>query len=132
MIRLAGGHALLLAAIITASSAHAVSQESSQALSPEDQQALNAMVDMVKDTIMGQKNFAAKTLESCLLAFGHKQFCECLSQELPITQTFDSYIFFVTADKESLNYSQLGAEDKSLIDNATHARDTCVRQLGKH
>ncbi len=93
------------------------------------QQEINEVVDLAKEVIMGQKNFASQTVMSCLRAFGHKQFCDCLSRQLPVTQSFDSYIFFITTEKEDLNYRNLNSDDRQLIDNAAQARELCVKEM---
>ena len=96
----------------------------------QEQKEIREVVDLAKSVIMGQKDFAGQTLLSCLRAFGHKQFCDCLSRELPKTQSFDSYVFFITTNKSELNYDKLPDDDRELIDSADHARETCVKGMG--
>jgi len=96
----------------------------------QEQMEIREVVDLAEDVIMGQKDFAGQTMLSCLRAFGHKQFCDCLSRELPKTQSFDSYVFFITTDKVDLNYDKLPSDDRQLIDNADRARETCVKGMG--
>lgn len=96
----------------------------------QEQKEIREVVDLAEDVIMGQKDFAGQTLFSCLRAFGHKQFCDCLSRELPRTQSFDSYVFFITTDKVDLNYDKLPSDDRQLVDDADQARESCVKGMG--
>lgn len=96
-----------------------------------EQGKIREVVNIARDAMLGQKNFTDETTSSCLMAFGHKLFCQCLSSELPGTQSFDSYIFFTTMSEEDVNHPGVKQDDRELALNARHARDVCVKQLAE-
>ncbi len=67
---------------------------------------------------------------SCLKAFGHETFCNCLSDNMPgpgmIVLSFYEYIAATTKSKEDLKYDQLPDNKKQLIDSLRQLRGKCV------
>lgn len=68
---------------------------------------------------------AEKKLQ-CIKAFGHNDFCNCISEKSPSGLSFLGYIIAVSNTKEELNYSNLSEEDRGMVDNARKAREECV------
>ncbi len=74
-----------------------------------------------------------KTL--CLRAFGHKLFCDCLSDNMPgpgmIVLSFYEYIAATTKSKEDLKYNHLPDDKKRVIDELRKTREKCVEELNR-
>jgi hypothetical protein len=87
-------------------SSDALSQQSFQQFESMSQfeQALAAI-----DEIKHRKQF------ECVLAIANRALCECLSRKLPVNTYFRSYAF-ANQEKEGLEYGQLSAADKSIVD----------------
>jgi hypothetical protein len=65
----------------------------------------------------------------CVKAFGNKQYCDCLTQHLPVgVLSFPQYVILVTSTREELNYDQMQNMDKELVDLSMAARNTCVKK----
>ena len=82
---------------------------------------------LAEDAMVKSKNRSDVRLVQCLKAFGHVKFCECIKEKLPVYQSFDSYFFIITTDKDELNYENLDGDDKELLDNTHKVRDVCVK-----
>jgi hypothetical protein len=67
--------------------------------------------------------------EQCLQAFGHRKFCTCIGENLPVALTFQNYVSITTHTKQENNYSSLNKEDKKIYDLSVSTRDQCVKQL---
>ena len=69
----------------------------------------------------------------CLKSFGHKKFCECLSNNLAvrsdITLDLRIYIAVTTRTKKELGYELLPKQDQDLVDNAFMVREKCVKEI---
>ncbi len=63
----------------------------------------------------------------CLKAFGNQDFCQCLSDNLPVSVSFQLYVTIVTTPKDKLGYSELDQENKGVVDVAINAREKCVK-----
>jgi hypothetical protein len=72
---------------------------------------------------------------SCLKAFGHEMFCNCLSDNMPgpgmIVLSFYEYIAATTKSKEDLKYNQLPEDQKKMIDALRKTREICVEELNR-
>jgi len=97
----------------------------------EDKENLKETINMVKDVLVKSADRSDVRFIQCLKAFGHLNFCECIKSELPVYQSFDSYFFIITTDKDELNFEQLEGDDKELIINTHKVRDTCVNKAFK-
>lgn len=62
----------------------------------------------------------------CVKAFGDNKFCKCLSENLPIVDTFEDYITIVTSTRDELNYNNRNDDDKKTIDLTYKTREMCV------
>src|SRR2546423_14996029 len=47
----------------------------------------------------------------CIRAFGHPEFCECLSQQTPVGASFQTYVAVVTQTKDELSDATLSSDD---------------------
>jgi hypothetical protein len=64
----------------------------------------------------------------CLKAFGNQDFCQCLSDNLPVPVSFELYVTIVTTPKDKLGYSELDQENKDIVDVTINAREKCVKK----
>lgn len=64
----------------------------------------------------------------CLKAFGNQEFCQCLSDNLPVPVSFELYVTIVTTPKDKLGYSELDQENKDVVDATINAREKCVKK----
>lgn len=84
---------------------------------------LEAQNDALKaqlDAFVAQRQF------KCMSAMGHQVFCQCLSQELPVSIDLPAYVAIAFTSKEEMGYSGLKPDEKSLVDTVLVARDKCV------
>ena len=93
-------------------------------------------IQAIEDARASLKKLQALTNEmsttkrlKCMMAFGSAPFCECLSEKTPIGASFENYIRITTTSKEDLEYADLDAEWKSLVDNTLTARESCVTSI---
>ena len=95
---------VILAVVI---SSDALSQQSLQELDSVSQfgQALRA-VDAIK---------RRKQLQ-CVISIANRSLCQCLSQKLPVGTYFRSYTSIANQEKDGLDYRQLPAVDKRIVD----------------
>ena len=93
--------------LAVAISSDALSQQSLQQLESMSQfeQAL-AAVDAIKQH---------KKLQ-CVIAISNRALCVCLSQKLPVDTYFRSYSSIAKQEKEGLEYGQLSAADRNIVD----------------
>lgn len=80
-------------------------------------------LDQLKNLI---DSSAREKYYKCVKAFGDNKFCKCLSDNLPVVDTFEDYIVIVTSSKDELNYNNRTKEDKEIIDLTYKAREMCV------
>jgi hypothetical protein len=52
----------------------------------------------------------------CVLAIANGALCECFSRKLPVNIYFRSYASIANQEKEELEYGQLSAADKKIVD----------------
>ena len=93
----------------------------------EEKENFNDFFNLAEDVMVRSKDRSDVRFLSCMKAFGHTKFCECIKQELPGYQSFDSYFFIITTDRDELNYANLDGDDKKLVDNTHTVRDKCVK-----
>ena len=95
---------MILAAVF---SSDALSQQSLRDLDSvsEFERALHA-VDAIK---------RRKQLQ-CVIGIANRSLCQCLSQKLPVGTYFRSYASIANQEKDGLDYKQLSAADKSIVD----------------
>jgi hypothetical protein len=88
-------------------SSDALSQQSLQQFESMNQfeQAL-AAVDAIKHR---------KKLQ-CVIPVANRALCECLSRKLPVDTYFRSYASIANQEKDGLEYRQLSAADKKIVD----------------
>jgi hypothetical protein len=88
-------------------SSDALSQQSLQQLENVSrfEQAL-AAVDAIKHR---------KKLQ-CVIPVANRALCECLSRKLPVDTYFRSYASIANQEKDGLEYRQLSAADKKIVD----------------
>jgi len=88
-------------------SSDALSQQSLQQLGNVSrfEQAL-AAVDAIKHR---------KKLQ-CVIPVANRALCECLSRKLPVDTYFRSYASIANQEKDGLEYRQLSAADKKIVD----------------
>jgi 1-aminocyclopropane-1-carboxylate deaminase/D-cysteine desulfhydrase-like pyridoxal-dependent ACC family enzyme len=72
-----------------------------------------------------QRTIARERQQQCLDAFGHKQFCSCLNEELHWVLGFDSYIRIITAPTTSAA-SDSSPDEHAAIESVYKAREKCV------
>lgn len=83
------------------------------------------MIDQLKVNLNSK---ISNTKYDCLLAFGDKKFCDCLSEELPLPIDFKKYITIITTNKSEL-LSKYQDKDSQLMINGTYeTRDFCVKK----
>lgn len=104
--------------------ATSVSAQSIQEL--EAARAANEAVHQIDRMLVDLKAEAAKRANDCEKAFGHKSFCGCLSQEIPVAFTFQDYIAITTRSKEENKYSKLSPDYKRAYDRVVEVRDMCI------
>ena len=95
---------VILAVVI---SSDALSQQSLQELDDMSRfkQALAAV-----DAIKHRKNL------QCVIAIANRALCGCLSRKLPVNIYFRSYASIANQEKDGLEYGQLSAADKTIVD----------------
>jgi hypothetical protein len=96
---------IVISAIIMSSGA--LSQQSFQQLESVSQfaQALAAV-----DAIKHRKHL------QCVIAIANRALCQCLSRKLPVNIYFRSYAAIANQEKDGLEYGQLSATDKKIVD----------------
>jgi hypothetical protein len=94
---------LIMAALLVSFDASA--QQSFQESMSEFQRAL-AAVDAIK---------RRKKLQ-CVMSIANGKLCECLSRELPVDTYVRSYGSIVNPGKDGVEYGQLSAADKKIVD----------------
>ena len=95
----------------------------------EYQQQLNESMKIIDQIQMELEAKIDKRDLDCLKAFGHKKFCECIFDDMPVAWDFKQYIAITITPKEKLNYDKLDSEWKAAFDKVRPIRDKCVRQL---
>ena len=87
-------------------------------------------LDDIKNKLDQLKNITDSMTQEkyykCVKAFGDNKFCKCLSENLPIVDTFEDYITIVTSTKDELGYNKRNDDDKKTIDLTYKAREMCV------
>lgn len=79
------------------------------------------------DTLMDATDAMTRERRSeCLQAFGHEQFCGCLTETLPVAWNFAQYVSITTGTKEENGYAGLDEELKGAYDMVAPAREHCV------
>ncbi len=96
---------IVISAVIMSSGA--LSQQSFQQLESLSQfeQALAAV-----DAIKHRKHL------QCVIAIANRALCRCLSRKLPVNIYFRSYASIANREKDGLEYGQLSAADKTIVD----------------
>ena len=84
---------------------------------------LDKSFDRVKDAL---SDISGNVESDCLKAFGYKNFCQCLSRNIPLILSFQNYVRIVTSSKTDLKYDKLPDDEKKLIDITRKGRDHCV------
>lgn len=62
------------------------------------------------DAIKHRKKF------QCVMAIANGKLCECLSRELPVDTYVRNYASIVSLGSEGIEYGQLSATDKKIVD----------------
>ena len=62
------------------------------------------------DAIKHRKNL------QCVIAIANRALCGCLSRKLPVNIYFRSYASIANQEKDGLEYGQLSAADKKIVD----------------
>lgn len=75
-----------------------------------------------------EAKMSARRLD-CLKAFGHKKFCECIFDKMPVAWDFKQYVAITITPKEKLGYDKLDSEWRDAFDKVRPIRDQCVKQL---
>ena len=91
----------------------------------EKQELIDEMDKMEK--LAGQL-MTEKEME-CKRAFGNTEFCECLTDNLPIGVSFRKYIVIMTSKKDELDYDKLSREEKEMVDWVSSTREKCVNKV---
>ena len=96
---------IVISAVVMSSGA--LSQQSFQQLESASQfeQAMVAV-----DAIKHRKHL------QCVIAIANRALCQCLSRKLPVNIYFRSYASTVNQEKDGLEYGQLSAADKTVVD----------------
>ena len=97
--------AIVISAVVMSSGA--LSQQSFQQLESVSQfgQALAAV-----DAIKRRKHL------QCVIAIANRALCQCLSRKLPVNIYFRSYVSIANQEKDGLEYGQLSATEKKIVD----------------
>lgn len=117
---------LMLFLLVVSSTSGAV-QKSLTIEEVEEKESLEDFVNLAEDVMVLSKDRSDVRFSSCMKAFGHEKFCGCIKDKLPVYQSFDSYFFIITTDKDELNYANLDGDDKKLVDVTHLVRDGCVK-----
>jgi hypothetical protein len=96
---------IVISAVVMSSGA--LSQQSFQQLESVSQfeQALAAV-----DAIKHRKHL------QCVIAIANRALCQCLSRKLPVNIYFRSYVSIANQEKDGLEYGQLSATEKKIVD----------------
>ncbi len=96
---------IVISAVVMSSGA--LSQQSFQQLESVSQfeQALAAV-----DAIKHRKHL------QCVIAIANRALCQCLSRKLAVNVYFRSYVSIANQEKDGLEYGQLSATDKKIVD----------------
>ncbi len=88
---------------------------------------LNQISEEAEGWAAKQRAIARERQQQCLDAFGHKQFCSCLSDELHWVIRFDTYIRIITAPTTRAA-SKLSPDERAVIDSVYKAREKCIEK----
>jgi hypothetical protein len=88
---------------------------SSDALSQQSFQQLESMSQFEKALAAVDEIEHRKKLQ-CVLAIVNEGLCECLSRKLPVNIYFRSYASIANQEKDGLEYGQLAAANKKVVD----------------
>ena len=91
---------IVISAVVMSSGA--LSQQSFQS---QFEQALAAV-----DAIKHRKHL------QCVIAIANRALCQCLSRKLPVNIYFRSYVSIANQEKDGLEYAQLSATEKKIVD----------------
>jgi hypothetical protein len=80
-------------------------------------------MEVLSSELVQNKRFA------CLKAFGNKDFCNCIVDNLPIIISFKNYIALTTSSKDEIGYEKLPKDDQELFDKTITARNLCVKKV---
>ncbi|RII30889.1 MAG: hypothetical protein CXR30_03530 [Geobacter sp.] len=78
--------------------------------------------------IKAQQDISAEKETQCLKAVDRKSFCKCVSDNLPPSVNFETYIHILVTPKDKLGYDSMSAEQKSAIDTVLAVREKCVEK----
>jgi hypothetical protein len=84
--------------------------------------------DKMEELKDSMKKMWTERYYDCLKAFGNKEFCSCLNDNLSAFLTFSDYMMTVTHTKEELDYKSRSKDERTLIDNAIRIRNQCVEK----
>jgi len=88
---------------------------SSDALSQQSLQELES-IGQFKQALAAVDAIQHRKKLQCVIAIANRALCECLSQKLPVSTYFRSYASIANQEKEGLDYRQLSAADKTIVD----------------
>lgn len=92
----------------------------------EDTKQLETKADATLESLDDAFNeSAAAFVKKCMLAFGHKEFCDCVSLRVKKGISFESYVRFSTRSKAQLNFASSSARLRAAIDSAHNSSTAC-------
>ncbi len=88
---------------------------------------LNQISEEADGWVAKQNAIARERKQQCIDAFGHEQFCSCLSEKLHWVLGFDSYIRIITAPTTGVA-SDVSPDERAAIESVYKAREKCVEK----
>jgi hypothetical protein len=88
---------------------------SSSALSQQSLQQFESANQFERALAAVEAKTRGKRLQ-CVMAISNGKLCECLSSKLPVDTYVRSYASIANQEKEGLEYRQLSAADKEIVD----------------
>jgi len=108
---------------------YSIADSSKTIESIEKQQAYEKVISDLEKFENQFTDFAQERELNCIKAFGHKEFCACVFNEMPIAWSFSQYIAITTKPKEKLGYNKFDKEYKEVFDKVRPIRNKCVDKL---
>jgi len=79
-------------------------------------------------TLKEQQDINQTKTEQCLKVTAREKFCTCIGKNLPPQVNFEQYVHTLVTPKESLGYSDMTQEQKSVIDSTRDVREKCIEK----
>ncbi len=97
----------------------------------EGQKIIRDLEELERKSIPFLKDLVEDTTFSCIASFGHRPFCACLAENLPISMSFNEYVYLTSTPKSELLKLDIPEDKRWRIDKVRTIRDKCVSEYVK-